>query len=145
MDNHDTNIDRETLLLEYREAMESQRSNTNIVYAWMGSIFLVLSTGLFYYGTTLDEIVKYIPTMILAIAIMLVWWGLTESFIFYIKQRMKRIHEIESLLNIKLMSDAGKEIKAIGWRAKFLEARNYVRFFIVIYISVWILMLILHF
>jgi len=83
--------------------------------------------------------------MILAIAIMLVWWGLTESFIFYIKQRMKRIHEIESLLNIKLMSDAGKEIKAIGWRAKFLEARNYVRFFIVIYISVWILMLILHF
>ncbi|MFH1808156.1 MAG: hypothetical protein ABIJ09_05390, partial [Pseudomonadota bacterium] len=74
------------LLKEYSEAMESQRANTNIVYSWMGSIFLVLTTGLFYYGTRIDDLNKIIPVMVLAIGLGFIWWGLMESFIFYIKQ-----------------------------------------------------------
>jgi len=131
------------LLEEYKEAMESQRSNTSLVYSWTGSIFLVLSMGLFYYGTTISEMARLLPTMILAFILVIVWWGMTETFIFYTRQRLRRIHEIEKLLNIKLMSEAGREIKALGWKATFVEARTYVRLFILVYIVVWILMLVL--
>jgi len=58
---------------------------------------------------------------------------------------MKRIHEIEQVLKMKLMSDAGNEIKELGWKVKFLEARSYLRFFIVMYILVWILLLYLNY
>ena len=133
----------QTLLAEYREAMESQRNNTSLVYSWTGSIFLVLSSGMFYYGTTLKDASVLIPTMILALVLVIVWWGLTETFVFYIKQRMRRIHEIEALLNMKLMSEAGQEIQRMGFSAKFLEARSYVRLFIVAYLIVWILMLVM--
>ena len=124
--------------------MESQRSNTNIAYSWIVSIFLVLSTGLFYYGTIIEETGKFIPVMLLALSLAIVWWGLTETFIFYIRQRMRRIHEIEKELNIKLMSEAGEEIKKLGWKAKFREVRNYVRFFIFAYAIIWLLMLVIH-
>ena len=144
MDNHDTNIDRETLLLEYREAMESQRNLTSMAYSWTGSIFLVLSTGLFFYGTQLDSLDKLIPTMILAIALALVWFGFTESFVFYIRQRMQRIHEIEEILNMKLMSEAGREIKAMGLKSRKYELRSYLRAFVVVYILVWILLVYLN-
>ena len=138
-------FDKDTLLQEYREAMESQRSLSNMAYSWPGSIFLVLSTGLFFYGTQLDDIKKFIPTMILALVLAFVWLGFTETFIFYIRQRMKRIHEIEQVLKMKLMSDAGKEIKELGWKVKFLEARSYLRFFIIMYIIVWMLLLYLNY
>ena len=138
-------ISDSTLLEEYREAMASQRANTSIVYSWMGSIFLVLTTGLFYYGTRLDEINKIIPIMVLAVGLGLIWWGLMESFIFYIRQRMIRAHEIERVLEMKLMSGAYEEIKKMGFKAKFFEARSYVRFFIILYIVAWIVLIILNF
>ncbi len=131
------------LLEEYKEAMSSQRSNTNLVYSWTGSIFLVLSTSLFFYGTRVTELAQLIPTMILAFVLVVVWWGITETFIFYTRQRMQRIHEIENILQMKLMSKAGQEIKERGWKAKFVEARTYVRIFIIAYVLVWILMFIL--
>ncbi len=131
------------LLQEYREAMESQRTNTNIVYSWTASIFLILSGGLFFFGVSNNDIIKFIPSMILAIILALIWLGLTETFIFYMKQRFRRIHEIEQILGMKLMAEAGKEIKLLGWKAKFVEARTYIRLFILCYIAVWILMFIL--
>ena len=137
--------DKEILLQEYKEAMESQRSLSNMTYSWTGSIFLVLSTGLFFYGTQLDSINKIIPTMVLALVLAFVWLGFTETFIFYIRQRMKRIYEIEQILQMKLMSEAGKEIIALGWKAKFLEARSYLRLFIIVYILVWFLLLYLNY
>jgi hypothetical protein len=130
----------QALLQEYREAMESQRSNTNIAYSWIGSINLILSTSLFYYGTKIKTLSTFIPTMLLALVLVLVWWGMTETYIFYIKQRMARILQIEAILNLKLMSEAGAQIKSMGWKAKFLEARTYVRILIVSYIFVWLLL-----
>jgi len=44
---------------------------------------------------------------------------------------------------MKLMSEAGREIKELGWKAKFLEARSYVRLFILAYVVVWVLMFVL--
>ena len=96
-----------TLLLEeYRQAMESQRSNTTVVYSWLGSIFLVLSTGLFFFGITVHELSTFVAAMVLAILLALVWLGLTETFIFYMRQRFHRIHEIERELGLKLMLEA---------------------------------------
>ncbi|MBM3324578.1 MAG: hypothetical protein FJY66_02805 [Calditrichaeota bacterium] len=138
------NVPSEAVLLEeYRQAMSSQRSNTSLIYSWTGNIFLVLSTGLFFYGTTLTELTVLLPTMILAFVLVVVWWGMTETFIFYIRQRMRRIHEIEKMLDIRLMSGAGEEIRSLGRKARFVEARTYVRLFILAYVIVWILMFVL--
>jgi hypothetical protein len=135
-----------TLLLEeYRQAMESQRSNTTVVYSWLGSIFLVISTGLFFFGITVDKLTTFVPAMALAIVLSLVWLGLTETFIFYMRQRFKRIHEIEHELGLKLMTEAASEIRQLGWRARLVETRTYVRLFILLYIAIWILALILKF
>lgn len=133
------------LLEEYRQAMESQRSNTTVVYSWLGSIFLVLSTGLFFFGITVDEFSIFVPAMALAIVLSLVWLGLTEKFIFYMRQRFRRIHEIEEQLGLKLMIEAAKEVRRLGWRARFVEARTYVRLFIPIYIAIWVFALIIKF
>jgi len=143
--NNSIEFDKETLLQEYREAMESQRSLSSMTYSWTGSIFLVLSAGLFFLGTQLDNIAKFIPTMILAIVLAFVWLGFTETFIFYIRQRMRRIHEIETILKMKLMSEAGKEIKELGWKAKTLEARSYLRLFIIVYVLVWLMLFYLNY
>jgi len=128
---------RDVLLAEYREAMESQRSNTNIVYSWTGSIFLVLSTGLFIYGANAEEGKIFFPVMALATLLIIVWCGLTETFVFYIVQRLKRIGQIEAELGMRLISEAGKEIESLGWKARFLEARTYVRVFSVLYVIIW--------
>ncbi len=133
----------QVLLAEYREAMESQRSNTTITYSWMGSILLVLSTGLFFYGIQLDDFDVFVPVMLLAMVLVMVWWGLTETFVFYIGQRLRRIHEIEQELGMRLMSQAGQEIKNLGWRARFVEARTYVRLFGGVYILICITLIIL--
>lgn len=133
------------LLEEYRQAMESQRSNTTVVYSWLGSIFLVLSTGLFFFGITVHEFPTFICAMALAILLSLVWLGLTETFIFYIRQRLRRIHEIEHQLGLKLMVEAATEIKQLGWRSRFIEARTYVRLFIPLYIAIWVFALVVKF
>ncbi len=134
------NLDPQVLLTEYREAMESQRSNTNIIYSWTGSIFLVLSTVLFIFGTNASEQRLYFPVMALATLLILVWWGMTETFVFYIRQRLRRIGEIEKALGMSLMRQAKEEIGALGWRARFVEARFYVRGFSILYIVIWIVM-----
>ena len=136
----------ETVLLEeYKEAMESQRSLTNIVYSWTGSIFLILSTGMFYYGTKIDELRKLILVMALALVLVFIWWGIIETMIFYTRQRFQRIIEIEEILEMKLMSNALKDIKMLKWKSKFYEARNYFRFFMLSYLIVWIILIIYNF
>ena len=142
---NDEELRMRALLEEYRQAMESQRSNTTIIYSWLGSIFLVLSTGLFFFGITVHEFATFICAMALAILLSLVWLGLTETFIFYIRQRLKRIHEIEHELGLKLMVDAATDIRQLGWRARFVEARTYVRLFIPLYIAIWVFALIVKF
>ena len=133
-------LDPQILLTEYREAMASQRSNTTIIYSWTGSIFLVLSTDLFIYGANASEAELFFPVMALATLLILVWLGMTETFIFYIRQRLRRIGEIEEALGMSLMRQAREEIGTLGWRARFVEARSYVRGFSVLYIVIWIVM-----
>ena len=133
-------LDPQVLLTEYREAMASQRSNTNIIYSWTGSIFLVLSTVLFIYGVNASEQRLFFPVMALATLLILVWWGMTETFVFYIGQRLRRISEIEETLGMRLIREAGKEIKALGWKARFVEARFYVRGFSILYVIISIVM-----
>ena len=147
MEQKTSNDELKTMLLleEYRQAMESQRSNTTVVYCWLGSIFLVISTGLFFFGITVDELSTFVLAMALAIVLALVWLGLTETFIFYMRQRFRRIHEIEQELGLKLMIEAATEIRQLGWRARLIEARTYVRFFVPLYIAIWIFALIVKF
>ena len=133
-------VNREQLLLEYREAMESQRSNTALVYSWTGNILLILSTALFIFGAQTDEPEAFFPTMAFAVLLLLIWYGMTETFVFYIKQRLRRANEIERILGMQLMSGAYEEIKKLGWRSRFIEARSYVRLFGLLYILLWIFM-----
>jgi len=128
---------RDVLLAEYHEAMESQRSNTNLVYSWTGSIFLILATYLVIHGINVTEAKAFFPVMALAVLLVIVWWGMTETFVFYIVQRLRRISEIEKALGMGLISEAGKEIQSLGWRARFVEARSYVRGFSVLYVIIW--------
>ena len=130
-------ISEEVLLTEYKEAMASQRSNTNIIYSWTGSIFLVLSTGLFIYGLNASDRYTFFSAMAMAVLLISVWWGMTETFVFYIVQRIRRISEIEEILGMQLMTGAGAEIRSMKWRSRFVEARFYVRTFSVLYIVIW--------
>ncbi len=132
--------EREVLLAEYREAMESHRANTNLIYSWTGSIFLVLATALFVLGVNAEKAKIFFPVMALAIVLIFVWWGLTETFVFYIRQRLQRIREIEQELGMRLMSEAGKEIQSMGWKAKLVEARSYVRGSAILYAVIWFIM-----
>jgi hypothetical protein len=133
-------VNREQLLVEYREAMESQRSNTALVYSWTGNILLILSTGLFIFGTQTKAPEAFFPTMAFAVLLMLIWYGMTKTFVFYIGQRLRRANEIERILGIQLMSGAYEEIKRLGWKSRLVEARSYVRLFAVVYILIWIFM-----
>ncbi len=125
--------------------MESQPSNTALVYSWLGSIFLVLSSGPFFFGITVDKLTTFVPAMAFAVVLSLVSLGLTEAFIFCMRQRFKRIHEIERELGLKLMTKAASEIKQLGWRARLVAARTYVRLSTPLYIALWILALTLRF
>ncbi|MBM3142029.1 MAG: hypothetical protein FJ005_03130 [Chloroflexi bacterium] len=60
---------KEVLLEEYRQLMESQRDNTRIAYSWIGSIFLVLSSSLFFFGLTTDDLSKFVPAMIMGASV----------------------------------------------------------------------------
>ena len=83
--------------------------------------------------------------MLLALLLTGVWFGMTKTFVFYIRQRMKCIHEIEAELGMRLMSEAGAEIQARGWRAKFTEAQFYVHCFLILYAALWLGMLVFRF
>jgi len=132
--------EKDILLEEYRQAMDSQRNNTSIVYSWIGNIFVILSTLLFGYGIIQTSKLNFIFLMILSFALIFVWLGVTETFIFYLRQRLKRINEIERILEIELMSKAYEEIKKLGWKSKFLEVRTYVRIFVISYIIIWLIL-----
>ena len=88
MDSTEKTPNREELLTEYREGMESQRANTNLVYSWTGNILLILSTALLLYGASSEKVGTFFPTMAFAILLMIVWYGMTETFVFYIRQRL---------------------------------------------------------
>ncbi len=140
MESPDKINDIERLLTEYREGMASQRANTNLVYSWTGNILLILSTALLLYGNSAETAKAFYPIMVFAILLMVLWYGMTETFVFYIRQELIRINEIEELLGMKLMSGARDEIQAKGWKSKFVEARSYVRLFTLVYILIWIFM-----
>ena len=132
--------DREALLAEYGEAMASQRANTQLVYSWTGNIIIILASGLVVYGVGIKELPIFLLIAAFALMLMGLWLGMTETFVFYIGQRMKRIAEIEKELGMKLMSAAGDEIRSMGFKARFVEARSYVRAFGFFYCLFWVAM-----
>jgi hypothetical protein len=147
-------LDKEKILEEYRQLMESQRDNTRIAYSWMGSIFLVLCSALFFFGLTTDVLASFIPAMVLGIFLCLIWVGLTETFASYTRQRFQRLTEIAEELSIPAMPYPKQtflrlsRIPIIGYIVRCLplrQARTYVLLFVLIYILVWILRLILGF
>ena len=134
------NPDKDTLLEEYRQLMESQRDNTRIAYSWMGSIILVLCSGLFFFGLTTNALAVFIPAMILGIFLCLIWVGLTGVFARYIRQRFERLEEISLQLGIPPMP-----VAPITLGVPFTQARTYVWLFAIVYILAWVLRLILGF
>ena len=137
MDNEDKNKpDKETLLEEYRQLMESQRDNTRIAYSWIGNIILVLCSGLIFFGLTTNILSSFVPAMVFGILLCLIWVGLTEVFAGYTRLRFYRIEEISKLIGIAPMKPP----------ESFLEqARAYIWLFVIIYILAWILRLVLGF
>ena len=131
---------REQLLLEYKEAMQSQRANTSLVYSWTGNILMILTTALFVFGATANAAESFYPAMVFAILLVIIWFGMTKTFVFYTRQRLMRINQIEDQLGMRLMSAGRDEIKDMGWRSRFVEARTYVRIFAFLYILIWIWM-----
>lgn len=134
------NPDKETLLEEYRQLMESQRDNTRIAYSWMGSIFLVLCSALFFFSLTTNALASFVPAMILGVFLCLIWVGLTEAFARYIRQRFERLEEISLQLGIPPMP-----VAPITLWVLFTQARTYVWLFAIVYILAWVLRLILGF
>ena len=132
------NPDKEILLEEYRQLMESQRDNTRIAYSWMASIILVLCSGLFFFGLTTNDLAVFIPAMILGICLCLIWIGLTEVFARYIRLRFNRLDEVSEQLGIPPLQTPVPF-------SPLKQARTYVWLFGIIYILVWILRLILGF
>lgn len=142
MDNQDKNKpDKEILLEEYRQLMESQRDNTRIAYSWMGNIFLVLCSGLFFFGLTTDVLSSFVPAMVLGICLCLVWVGLAGVFAGYISQRFERLEEISLQLGIPPMPVTPPRM----WWFPFTQARTYAPLFALLYIAVWVLRLVLGF
>ena len=135
------NPDKETLLEEYRQLMESQRDNTRIAYSWMGSIFLVLCSALFLFGLTTNALASFVPAMILGIFLCLIWVGLTGVVAGYIRQRFERLDEISTQLGMQPIPDVPSGM----WWFPFTQARTYVWLFAIVYILAWVLRLILGF
>ena len=138
--------DRDVQLELYRQLMESQRDNTRIAYSWIGNVVLVLSSALIIFGLTTQDSKSFIPAMVLGIGLSIIWAFLTEVFATYIRERFRQALEVERLLQFRGLGTAGYERFAnLGWRIHFVQARTYVFSFVVIYISVWILALVLKF
>ena len=130
--------DKQILLEEYRQLMESQRDNTRIAYSWMASIILVLCSALFFFGLTANALAVFIPALILGTFLCLIWLGLTEVFARYTRLRIDRIDELSEQLGIPPLR-ASKSFNPLH------QARTYVHLFAVIYIIAWILRLVLGF
>ena len=130
--------DKQILIEEYRQLMESQRDNTRIAYSWMASIILVLCSVLFLFGLTANAFAVFIPALILGTFLCLIWVGLTEVFARYTRLRINRIDELSEQLGIPPLQ-APKSFNPLH------QARIYVYTFAVIYIIAWILRLILGF
>ena len=154
------NRDSETLREEYRQFMESQRDNTRIAYSWIGSIFLVLCSGLFFLGLTSGELARFVPAMILGIGLSLVWVGLTETFARYTRQRFQRLSQITKELGIppieppeltnidRLLRRVSRRVfllRGIVQRLPLTEARTYVVLFVVLYNVAWVVRFVLEF
>jgi len=134
------NPDKETLVEEYRQLMESQRDNTRIAYSWMGNIFLVLCSALAFFGLTTSSLSSFVPAMIFGISLCLIWVGLTEVFAKYIRQRFERLEEISLKLSIPPVPTDPLTL----W-FPFTQAKTYVWLFAIVYILTWVLRLILGF
>ena len=130
--------DKETLLEEYRQLMESQRDNTRIAYSWMASIILVLCSALFSFGLTTNALAVFVPALILGIFVCLIWVGLTEVFARYTRLRFDRIDEVSNELGIP-------PLQAPAPFSPLKQARTYVFMFAIIYILAWLLRLVLGF
>jgi hypothetical protein len=142
MDNEEKNKpDKEVLLEEYRQLMESQRDNTRIAYSLTGGIFLMLCSGLLFFGLITDVLASFVPAMIMGICLCLIWIGFAGVFARYIRQRFERLDEISSQLGIPPIPVAPSTI----WWAPFTQARIYVTLFGFLYIAVWVIRLILGF
>ena len=125
------------LLEEYRQMMESQRDNTRIAYSWMGNFFLVLAGGLFFFGVGANEHSVFVPTMVLGVGLSLIWWGLTEVFARYTRERIRRAVQIEELLHMQGMTRSNESLYKNPFIGPFLQARTYVILFVVLYWGVW--------
>ena len=132
------NPDRDTSLEEYRQLMESQRDNTRIAYSWMGSIILVLSSGLFFLGLIDNTLASFIPAMVLGVSLCLIWVGITEVFARYIRLRFDRLNEVSEQLGIP-------PLQAPEPFGLLKQARTYIWLFAIVYILAWVLRLILGF
>ena len=138
MDNEEENKpDRVVLLEEYRQLMESQRDNTRIAYSWMGTILLVLGSGLFFFGLTTNALSSFVPAMILGLCLCLIWAGLTEVFARYIRQRFERLDDICEQLGIPPIPPT----PSTKWFLNVKQARTYVWLFVAVYIVAWVLRL----
>ena len=133
------NPDKETLLEEYRQLMESQRDNTRIAYSWMGSIILVLCSGLVFFGLTTNTLSSFVPAMVFGVCLCIIWVGLTEVFARYIRLRFDRLDEVSEQLGIPLL-----RAPTPFW-GLFKQARTCVWLFAITYIITWVLRLILGF
>ena len=131
-------LDKETLLEEYRQLMESQRDNTRLAYSWMGSIILVLCSGLVFFGLTTNTLSSFIPAMVFGVCLCFIWVGLTEVFARYTRLRFDRLDEVSEQLGIP-------PLKAPEPFSLLKQARTYVWLFAILYILAWILRLILGF
>ncbi|MFC1932436.1 hypothetical protein ACFLXU_02235 [Chloroflexota bacterium] len=141
MDNEDKDKpDKEILLVEYQQLMESQRDNTRLAYSWMGTILLVLGSGLFFFGLTTNSLSSFVPAMTLGIFLCLIWAGLTEVFARYIRQRFNRLGQISAQLGIPSMP-----FTPSTWWLSLTQARTYIWLFVFVYILAWVLRLVLGF
>ena len=134
--------EKDILLEEYRQLMESQRDNTRITYSWISNIILVLSSALFIFGLTTDVIAKFIPAMTLGILLAFVWGGLTSVFARYIRDRFNRLEQICDELRIpQIPPPATIPNKWIP----LTVAKTYVILFVIFYVIAWVIRLVLGF
>ena len=130
--------DKEILLEEYRQLMESQRDNTRISYSWMASIILVLCSALFFFGLTTNTLAVFVPALVLGVCSCIIWMGLSGVFARYTSLRFDRIDEVSKELGIP-------PLKAPEPFSPLKQARTYVYLFAIIYILAWLLRLVLGF
>jgi hypothetical protein len=140
------NTDKDVLLELYRQLMESQRDNTRIAYSWIGNVFLVLSSALIVFGLTTQDSKSFIPAMILGIGLSIIWAFITEVFAAYTRERFSQALEVEKMLGIRGIAQAGAErFTKLRWLKYLAQARTYVWLFVMLYIAVWIVALTLKF